>query len=181
MFRTRLHAAVLLLLALQTAGALRILSLNMWTPVFGGGPNAKQRMEALMAEVGSYDVVALQEVFNLHLFHASIVGYATWLDTEFKQRGFNYTVLPLGINDVFTVQDDGLFLASRFPLRRTTQSLFSSPLLVDWWMRKGFQITVIDAPGSQLVLTNTHLHAEEGKRDADIRFNQMLELSLIHI
>jgi endonuclease/exonuclease/phosphatase family metal-dependent hydrolase len=168
---------VLAVLALPHCAALRVLTFNMWTPVVGGGANATQRMETFLKEVHEYDVLVLQEVFNVHLLGWMMMGYAKWLVAELNIRGFMYTVLPAGIEEVFTIEDDGLLIASRFPLRNTSQILYKSSVFTDTWTRKGAIITRIHTLDRSIVVVNTHLHAYKGESNVNARFDQLVQLS----
>ena len=168
----------LLLLLVTGTHATNILTFNLWTPVLGGGANATQRLELFLQETAPYDVLCLQEIFNLHLFSLSLVGHAKWLEGKLRHYGFTHTIGPSGVDKMFTMEDDGLLIASRYPLTNTTRLLFKRSRIVDTWTRKGVIMTHVDAP-TPFYLLNTHLQAYESLTDKRTRFEQIMEMNTL--
>jgi endonuclease/exonuclease/phosphatase family metal-dependent hydrolase len=157
-------------------GRVRVLQQNCWTPLFGAGPEKEQRMEALVEAAVDYDVLLLQEVFNTWVGGFRVMGYGGWLEDKLRAAGFSHFVSPSPT--MLTIQDSGLLIASRFPLRDVFEIVYEN---WTWpgeaWTSKGALGASVQVPGAPLMaVVVTHLNAWDGPRQQAARHAQMLQM-----
>lgn len=113
--------------------------------------DVRSRLHALGAiiEETAYDVVCLQEIL-----HGGSVRLLRRLTPSYGHR------YAIG----FPLLKGGLTLLSRWPFvrRRFAPFPMTRPLRTEQLMRKGAQVAVVDTPGGELAVVNTHLSANRG-------------------
>jgi len=156
---------------------LRVLSLNTWGLPFGLARDLPRRTEALGAVLGASDadVVALQEVWTPrsrnHLRDAARGAgfeHAFFVDRARANAGLV----------VFSRHPFVHGQASEFRVRGRAERVHHG----DFWSGKGWLDVVLDTPGGELRLVNTHLHAayaDGGAKDdyTGERMAQVIELA----
>ena len=157
--------------ALCVSCTTRVLTYNLWTPIIGS-ENATQRLELFVNTTRDYDVLLMQEVFNVHVFDNVVAGHASWLRTQLMDRGFSHFIMPYGSNNIIQMQDDGLMVASRLPMANIDRILYKNKNFWDSWARKGAVLFTVN----NVRFINTHLQAYESHEDAHTRFQQLQEL-----
>ena len=167
-----MRATIILLLAhALVASSTRVLTYNLWTPIIGSD-NATKRLEMFVNETRDYDVLMMQEVFNMHVFNNVIAGHAASLKEQLEDRGFSHFIMPYGSNNILQMQDDGLMVASRKPMAEVDRILYVSKNVWDTWARKGAIMFTVE----NVRFINTHLQAYESHEDQHTRFQQLQEL-----
>lgn len=151
---------------------IRLLQQNCWTPLFGSGGDKTARMNALVEEAVAYDVLILQEVFGSWIGWRRILGYAPTLVHDLESRGFTHFLTPRP--SLFQFQDNGLMIASKFPLEGAFEVVFHEWTLQEVWTAKG--ALGVRLVGSNLTIVNTHLNAYEGSVESDVRHAQLMQL-----
>ena len=151
---------------------IRLLQQNCWTPLFGSGGDKTDRMNAFVEEAGAYDVLVLQEVFGSWLGWRRVLGYAPTLVHDLKLRGFTHFLTPRP--SLFQFQDNGLLIASKFPLENAFEVVFEDWTSKEIWTAKG--ALGVRLAGRNLTIVNTHLNAYEGSSQRDTRRAQLMQL-----
>ena len=164
---------ILLLAHALIASSTRVLTYNLWTPIIGS-ENATKRLELFVNETRDYDVLMMQEVFNMHVFNNVIAGHAAWLKVQLEDRGFSHFIMPYGSNNILQMQDDGLMVASRKPMAEVHRILYVNKNVWDTWARKGAVMFTVE----NVRFINTHLQAYESYEDQHTRFQQLQELKI---
>lgn len=127
---------------------IRLLTLNA---LMRGDVRPRLRVLGRILAESGYDIVCLQEILHrggVRLLHRLTPGYAHRFATGF----------PL--------LKGGVLLLSRWPIVRRgfTRYPAGGPPRAELLMRKGAQVAVVEAPGGELAVVNTHLSAN---RDGD--------------
>ncbi|MFP5369397.1 MAG: endonuclease/exonuclease/phosphatase family protein, partial [Actinomycetes bacterium] len=127
---------------------IRLLTLNA---LMRGDVRARLRALGAILQESDHDVVCLQEI--LHAGGVRLLRRLTPRYGHYFATGF-----PL--------LHVGLMLLSRWPLVRPgfTRYRMAGPPRTEMLMRKGVQVAVVDTPGGELAVVNTHLSAN---RDGD--------------
>ncbi|KAH9599752.1 Type II pantothenate kinase [Trypanosoma melophagium] len=157
----------------------RVLSYNFNILPRGCGGFQNERITTFLEYVDQYDVLLLQEVYSTSLLPYFVQKHVCWkkrLLDELKQRGFSHYVIskqpsyPTIFRDsVFT--DNGLIIASRFPIGRRGSYTFCSDKRSEQSVRRGCLFAEVTIPtrdkGSESILFfNVHLRPEESSVEA---------------
>ena len=105
------------------------------------------------------DVICLQEVFNEHAWKV----LNKYLSKEFCHILYDaqkFWISPLH----FTVENSGLYLASKYPIIQSKFYPYKDLYLEDGLCCKGLLLAEIDVGGESLIVGNTHLQAPTGNR-----------------
>ncbi|ORC88641.1 putative pantothenate kinase subunit [Trypanosoma theileri] len=157
----------------------RVLSYNFNILPRGCGGFQNERITTFLECVDQYDVLLLQEVYATSLLpyfvQKRICAKKRLLD-ELKQRGFSHYVISkqpsyptIFKNNVFT--DNGLIIASRFPIGQRGSYTFCSDKRSEQSVRRGCLFAEVTVPtsgkGSESILFfNVHLRPEESSVEA---------------
>jgi endonuclease/exonuclease/phosphatase family metal-dependent hydrolase len=148
----------------NTRKKVRVLSLNvkMLPGPFGEQWKDERRAKAIASQLGDYDIVCLQEVFDEEVRD---------IFTKAAKAG-GYKSIVSTLHDDWLHEDSGLFFASKLPIGRNGRAygyeefkdtaFLSSDSLAD----KGIFYARMDlGSGKSLVVFHTHMQADEGPGD----------------
>nr|CCD15805.1 unnamed protein product [Trypanosoma congolense IL3000] len=156
----------------------RVLSYNFNILPRGCGGFQKERIQAFLETTDGYDVIMLQEVYAATLlphFMQKYICFQKTLVDELRRRGFhNYVIskqpsyTTIIRNNVLS--DNGLIIASRFPIGQRGSYTFRSHERVDQSVRRGclFAEVKVPVPGKgegvseTIIFFNVHLRQEDG-------------------
>ncbi|CCW62448.1 unnamed protein product [Phytomonas sp. EM1] len=169
-------------------GNARVLSYNFNILPRGCGGYQHERIDTFLELVGSYDILLLQEVYA-----TSILPYAfqkrfcfkKMLLDGLKERGFHHYVISrqpsyrtMLRHDV--ISDNGLIIASRFPICHRGSYTFRKEDDASHLMLKGCIFAEIEIPMSnsnhsgRIVFFNVHLRPEERVPSESSQVQQMI-------
>jgi len=139
-------------------GHVNVLSYNLFIrPPFinnNGDDYKDERMKEFLDLIQSYDVICLQEMFNVYSSRRrSFIEKA-------RQQGFLFHTVapkPLILSKYFI--DAGLLILSRYPIKVTDFCLFPFGLGVDCYVQKGVLYAQIAIGSTKLHIYNTHPQA----------------------
>lgn len=170
--------------------SVRVLSYNFNVLPRGFGGYQEERLEAFLRSVGSYDVILLQEVYATSLMPYAMQRrfcYKKELLDGLKSKGFHHyatsrqpsysTMLKHSI-----ISDNGLVIASRFPIWHRGSYTFRHHGRVDATMPKGCLFAEVEVPSAdgraseRVVFFNVHLRPEERAPMDSSQVQQMVRL-----
>lgn len=163
---------------------LRILTYNVFVRPPGINTNRddfkSQRLELFCQQLDNYDVICLQELFQLFSLNKSN------LVQKALEKGFLWIVDTPNPSYLLSTKilDSGLLILSRYPVVDAKFHQFKQGALIDNISAKGVQFCTIQAFDQQFNIFNTHLQATYISRTDDkikaislqVRFSQILEL-----
>ncbi|KAK7197447.1 pantothenate kinase subunit [Novymonas esmeraldas] len=158
----------------STASA-RVLSYNFNILPRGSGGYQHERIETFLSSVDAYDVVLLQEVYATSYFPYLLqkpLCYQKMLLDGLKAKGFHYYVISrqpsyLTMLRYNVCSDNGLIIASRFPIWNRGSYTFRSHERGEATVSKGCLFAEVELPAAdgngnqRLVFFNVHLRAED--------------------
>lgn len=168
----------------------RVLSYNFNILPRGSGGYQEDRLGTFLKSVDSYDVILLQEVYATSLMPYAMQRrfcYKKELLDGLKAKGFHHyavsrqpsypTMLRHGI-----ISDNGLVIASRFPIWHRGSYTFRNRDRSDAIMAKGCIFAEIEVPcadasaSERVVFFNVHLRPEERAPSDSSQVQQMVHL-----
>jgi endonuclease/exonuclease/phosphatase family metal-dependent hydrolase len=155
---------------------MKILTQNIWTPLVGS-ENDIMRIDTFASAVTNYDVIMVQEVFIFTMFCLRLWGHDLYLETKLRENGFQYFLKG---KKASWMQNNGLFVASKYPLELISELNFPDREDDEMFTRKGALIFKIKESEFRKdpVFINTHLHCGDGNPLYEkIRFNQLMQIS----
>lgn len=142
----------------------RVLTYNLWCHRLVGGRNAAQRLRTFASwlldeSTQAYDIICLQEVFvcnPLLLLHYGSDQRANLIKAVESKYPFSCTAnIPWS-----AVQDSGCLILSAHPLEPCHQESFVGYNLSQLATHKGFMCCKMTIANRELIVVNTHLHAD---------------------
>jgi endonuclease/exonuclease/phosphatase family metal-dependent hydrolase len=155
---------------------MKILTQNIWTPFIGSSDDIS-RIDEFTESVSDYDVLMIQEAFIFTMFFMRFWGRDIYLEEKLYEKGFNHFLK--GSRSMF-FQNNGLFIASKYPLELISEIKFKDHEDDEMFTKKGALIFKVKDPSFSTppVFVNTHLHC--GSSHAlymDIRKNQLKDIN----
>ncbi|KAH8609500.1 putative Endonuclease Exonuclease phosphatase family AMP binding enzyme Fumble [Trypanosoma vivax] len=151
----------------------RVLSYNFNILPWGCSGFQKERITAFLSEVDKYDVLVLQEVYAasvLPYFVQRYVCFQKYLVDELRALGFHYYVIskqpsyPTLLRHS-VLSDNGLVIASRFPIGQRGSYTFRNHEHVGRSVRRGCLFAEVKVPsaeeGESIIFFNVHLREKE--------------------
>ncbi|GET89930.1 pantothenate kinase subunit, putative [Leishmania tarentolae] len=176
----------------------RVLSYNFNILPRGSGGYQHERIESFLASVDAYDVVLLQEVYATSYFPYIMqkqLCYQKMLLDGLKAKGFHHYVISrqpsyLTMLRYNVCSDNGLIIASRFPVWHRGSYTFRSHERGEATVSKGclfaeVEVPATDGKGSQrIVFFNVHLRPEDNLPSESSQMQQVhrfLEAALAQV
>ncbi|CAJ1990155.1 pantothenate kinase subunit [Leishmania donovani] len=153
----------------------RVLSYNFNILPRGSGGYQHERIETFLASVDAYDVVLLQEVYATSYFPYVMqkqLCYQKMLLDGLKAKGFHHYVISrqpsyLTMLRYNVCSDNGLIIASRFPVWHRGSYTFRNHERGEATVSKGCLFAEVEVPAAQgkgsqrIVFFNVHLRPED--------------------
>ncbi|KPA85566.1 putative Pantothenate kinase subunit [Leptomonas pyrrhocoris] len=159
----------------RSIASARVLSYNFNILPRGSGGYQHERIEAFLANVDAYDVLLLQEVYAMSYLPYALQKqfcYQKMLLDGLKEKGFHYYVISRQpsyrtILQYNVCSDNGLIIASRFPIWHRGSYTFRSHERREATVSKGCLFAEIELPAAngqgnqRVVVFNVHLRPED--------------------
>lgn len=122
-----------------------------------------KRSKEIQLIIKDFDIVLLQEVFETKTY-------------KYLDSSFNYVIYP-SKNDKLT--SNGLMLLSKYPILSYANIYFDDCCGTDCLASKGATLAKIDILGDKYIFINTHLQANEGEYNDEIRLSQLKQIKTL--
>jgi endonuclease/exonuclease/phosphatase family metal-dependent hydrolase len=152
---------------LEPKGILNVLSWNIYmrpAAFFWNGQMDRAKHIGALLKDSEYDVILFQEAFG---------KASSRVLREALKGEFPYEIKPLGDGKFF---NNGLWVLSRIPIENIQSIFFNDCAGFDCGASKGAVFFEVEKDGFTYQLLNTHLQAEEGKKYAQVRAKQFIQM-----
>lgn len=153
--------------ATEQHSSLNVLSWNIFmrpASLFWDGQLTRAKHIGALLKDSEYDVLLFQEAFgkkSMKLLREALEGE------------FPYEIEPMNNGKVF---NNGLWVLSRVPIENIQHVFFTACAGVDCGASKGAVFFEVEKDGHAYQLLNTHLQAEEGRKNEAVRARQFTQM-----
>jgi endonuclease/exonuclease/phosphatase family metal-dependent hydrolase len=153
---------------------LNVLTYNLFTPILGSHYQ-QERLDLFVEEVSkmNVEILLLQEIFIFSFLGFKTYGYENYLEDKLKPY-FPYIIHS---SPIFLFQNPGLFVASKYPIKKIDEIFFNDHERLEYFTTKGALLFNITKEDNVLSFVNTHLHCQNDlPKYSLIRRNQLRDI-----